>query len=57
MEPLNLRLPEPDQDDHFPECEAIHGEAICVCDEVERSMRDSFAAMKADYRFESSRCY
>lgn len=48
MEPLNLRLPEPDFDEHFPECLTVTEDGVCICDELEVDMRDAFAEMRAD---------
>lgn len=56
--PMNLSTAEPDFDDnHFADCGVINGEAICTCDSIERDLRDSFAAMKADWANDSAKCY
>ncbi len=55
MEPdFDRFLPQPDLDEnHFPECGAQHGDGICDCNDIERSMRGMFAEMKADYAREN----
>lgn len=51
------RINEPELlEDHFPECAAQEGD-LCTCDDVERDLRDSFAAMKADWKNDAARCY
>lgn len=45
---MNLSTSEPTdfETDHFEDCAAYHDALdICVCDEIERDMRDAFAAM------------